>query len=53
MAKFKKINIPGGEKIIIKEGKMDVPDNPIIPFIEGTEQGLTSGMHLSWSLIRQ
>ncbi|MGE5810533.1 MAG: isocitrate/isopropylmalate family dehydrogenase, partial [Ignavibacteria bacterium] len=39
MAKFKNINVPGGEKIIIKEGKMDVPDNPIIPFIEGDGTG--------------
>jgi isocitrate dehydrogenase len=39
MAKFKKINIPGGEKIIIREGKLDVPDNPIIPFIEGDGTG--------------
>ncbi len=39
MAKYKKIIIPDGEKIIIKDGKMNVPDNPIIPFIEGDGTG--------------
>jgi isocitrate dehydrogenase len=39
MAKFKKITVPDGEKIIIKDGKMYVPDNPIIPFIEGDGTG--------------
>ncbi len=36
MGKFKKINIPlDGEKIVVKDGKLKVPDNPIIAFIEG------------------
>ncbi len=35
MANFKKLSIPGGEKIIIRDGELVVPDNPIIPFIEG------------------
>jgi len=36
MKKFKKIIVPSeGEKINIKDGKIFVPDNPIIPFIEG------------------
>ncbi|MDP6936501.1 MAG: NADP-dependent isocitrate dehydrogenase [Candidatus Marinimicrobia bacterium] len=31
-----KVSIPSeGEKIIIEDGKLQVPDNPIIPFIEG------------------
>ena len=34
--KFEKIEPPKtGEKIIIKNGKAIIPDNPIIPFIEG------------------
>lgn len=40
MARFKKIIVPtGGEKISIKDGKLSVPDNPIIPFIEGDGTG--------------
>jgi isocitrate dehydrogenase len=36
MGKFKKINIPAnGEKISSDNGKLKVPDNPIIAFIEG------------------
>ncbi len=35
-----KVKIPaGGEKIILKDGKLQVPDNPIIPFIEGDGTG--------------
>ena len=30
---------PGGAKISIKEGKLTVPDNPIIPYIEGDGTG--------------
>jgi isocitrate dehydrogenase len=37
---FKHIKIPsGGEKIRMGEGKLQVPDNPIIPFIEGDGTG--------------
>jgi isocitrate dehydrogenase len=40
MAKFKKIVIPKeGEKIAENKGKLEVPDNPIIPFIEGDGTG--------------
>lgn len=40
MAKYKKIVVPTeGEKISIKNGKISVPDNPIIPFIEGDGTG--------------
>src|ERR1700694_1077385 len=37
---FKHIKVPsGGEKIRIIDGKLHVPDNPIIPFIEGDGTG--------------
>jgi isocitrate dehydrogenase len=40
VGKFKKINIPSnGEKIIVKDGKLKVADNPIIAFIEGDGTG--------------
>ncbi|MFA5804630.1 MAG: isocitrate dehydrogenase (NADP(+)) [Melioribacteraceae bacterium] len=36
MAKYKKIVVPNeGEKITIKDGKLSIPNNPVIPFIEG------------------
>lgn len=31
--------IPSGQKITIHNGKLNVPDNPIIPFIEGDGTG--------------
>lgn len=40
MAKYKKVIVPAeGEKITIKDGKISVPDNPVIPFIEGDGTG--------------
>lgn len=40
MKKFKKIVIPqDGEKITVKNGKLHVPDNPVITFIEGDGTG--------------
>ena len=37
---FAKIQIPAtGEKISVKDGKLVVPDNPVIPFIEGDATG--------------
>ncbi len=40
MAKFKKIVAPNkGEKISIIDGEISVPDNPILPFIEGDGTG--------------
>ncbi|OGV06385.1 MAG: hypothetical protein A3J84_03705 [Ignavibacteria bacterium RIFOXYA2_FULL_37_17] len=40
MAKYKKIVVPNeGEKITIKDGKLSVPNNPVIPFIEGDGTG--------------
>ena len=33
---YKDVKVPaGGAKISIKDGKLQVPDNPILPFIEG------------------
>jgi len=40
MALFEKYDMPKeGEKITINHGKLNVPDNPIIPFIEGDGTG--------------
>ena len=34
-----KVKIPSGEKILIQHGKLQVPDRPVIPFIEGDGTG--------------
>lgn len=40
MSLFKKFDMPtSGEKITIENGKLNVPDHPIIPFIEGDGTG--------------
>ncbi|HOJ38068.1 MAG TPA: NADP-dependent isocitrate dehydrogenase [Ignavibacteriales bacterium] len=40
MATYQKITVPtNGEKITFENGKLIVPDNPIIPFIEGDGTG--------------
>lgn len=40
MAAYEKITVPtNGEKITFENGKLIVPDNPIIPFIEGDGTG--------------
>ncbi len=40
MMAYKKITVPaGGEKISIEDGKLQVPDRPIIAFIEGDGTG--------------
>ncbi len=40
MKKYKKITMPlNGEKIIVKDGKLVIPDNPILLFIEGDGTG--------------
>jgi isocitrate dehydrogenase len=37
---YKQVKIPaGGMKITIKDGRLQVPDNPIIPFVEGDGTG--------------
>ena len=40
MVQYEKITPPSnGEKVTIEKGKIKVPDNPIIPFIEGDGMG--------------
>jgi len=37
---YQQVKVPAsGEKITIKDGKLQVPDNPIIPFVEGDGTG--------------
>jgi len=36
---YKKISVPAGEKITIQNGKLHVPDRPIVGFIEGDGTG--------------
>jgi isocitrate dehydrogenase len=36
---FKKIVVPAGEKITMQDGILNVPNNPIVPFIEGDGTG--------------
>lgn len=36
---YQKIQVPAGEKISIQNGKLNVPDNPIVGFIEGDGTG--------------
>jgi isocitrate dehydrogenase len=36
---YKHVRVPEGEKISISNGKLDVPDHPIVPFIEGDGTG--------------
>jgi isocitrate dehydrogenase len=37
---YKQVEVPaGGAKITIKDGRLKVPDNPIIPFVEGDGTG--------------
>ena len=41
---YKTIKIPeGGEKITLQNGKMVVPNHPIIPFVEGDGTGRWHG----------
>jgi isocitrate dehydrogenase len=40
MASFNGIEVPAeGQKITVEEGKLNVPDNPVIPYIEGDGTG--------------
>ena len=54
MAQFEKFTPPAeGERITIDEnGKLQVPNNPIVPFIEGDGTGRIFGAPLSacWML---
>ena len=36
---YKDINSPAGGKITIAQGKLNVPENPVIPFIRGDGTG--------------
>ena len=37
---YTNVKVPaGGAKILVKDGKLQVPDNPIIPFVEGDGTG--------------
>ena len=36
---FKDVTVPAGQQITISNGKLNVPNNPIIPFIEGDGTG--------------
>jgi isocitrate dehydrogenase len=36
---YKLSKVPGGESIRLREGKLEVPDRPILPFIEGDGTG--------------
>ncbi len=52
MAKYQHIQVPAGEKITMgKNGKLIVPDNPIIGFIEGDGIGpdITKASMLIWN----
>jgi isocitrate dehydrogenase len=39
MSTYEHLTPPAGEKITIKNGKLSVPDHPVIPFIEGDGTG--------------
>ena len=39
MAAFEKVKVPAGERIGSRDGRLLVPDNPIIPFIAGDGTG--------------
>ncbi|HEX6384363.1 MAG TPA: isocitrate/isopropylmalate family dehydrogenase, partial [Anaerolineae bacterium] len=48
---FSKIDVPTGEKITYDKGKLHVPDNPIVAFIEGDGIGvdITPASMLVWN----
>lgn len=49
---YQKINVPAGDKITMgKNGKLNVPDRPVIPFIEGDGIGedITKASMLVWN----
>src|SRR6201994_408797 len=39
MPTFKDVKVPAGQAITISKGKLNVPDAPVIPFIEGDGTG--------------
>ena len=47
---YQNVKVPeGGAKISIKDGKLQVPNNPIIPFVEGDGTGRDIWRALGWS----
>ena len=47
MPKFEKLTLPNdGEIITFNQGKPNVPNNPIVPFIRGDGTGAVSYTHL-------
>ena len=46
---YKKISVPEGEKIEMRDGRLVVPDMPVIPFVEGDGTGpdITRAAHLA------
>ncbi len=47
---YDKIQVPAGEKITMKDGQLVVPNNPIIPFVEGDGTGpdITKAAMVVW-----
>ena len=49
--KYQKIEVPSeGKKIAVEKGKLNIPDNPIIPFIEGDGMGPDIWRATKWVL---
>ena len=48
---YEKIVVPNGEKISMQDGRLCVPDHPIIPFIEGDGTGpdITRAAMVVWN----
>ena len=48
---YDKIKVPAGERIAMVGGKLQVPDNPVIPFIEGDGTGpdITRAAMIVWN----
>ena len=48
---YDKIKVPAGERIAMVGGKLQVPDNPVIPFIEGDGTGpdITRAAMIAWN----
>ena len=48
---YDKIKVPAGERIAMVGGRLQVPDNPVIPFIEGDGTGpdITRAAMIAWN----
>ena len=48
---YQHIVVPAGEKITMRDGRLAVPENPVIPFIEGDGTGpdITRAAHAVWN----